>query len=114
MVLALFQLLIMLFLTLFFTTLFTFAMTKVEPKDAQILELVMNLIRYLPALVIIFLALPSLVAGIALIARQKWGMILALIMGCLNILSFPFGTALGVYTIWIYSEDKRQSKASPA
>jgi len=108
------QLLLMLFLGMFLTTIFTFAMSQAEPKDVPILELVMNIVRYIPAIVIIFLSLPALIAGIGLLAKQKWAMILALIMGCLNIFSFPIGTALGIYTIWVYAEEHRLSKVSPA
>jgi hypothetical protein len=108
------QLLVMLFLNMFFATIFTFAMSEVEPKDQRILELVMSIIRYIPVLVIIFMALPAIAAGIGLLAKQKWAMILALIIGCLNLFSFPFGTALGIYTIWVYAEDQRQSKVIPA
>jgi len=111
---ASFQLLLMLFLGMFLSTIFTFAMSQAEPKDVPILELVMNIVRYIPAIVIIFLALPALVAGIGLLAKRKWAMILALIIGCLNIFSFPLGTALGIYTIWVYAEDHRQSKVSPS
>jgi hypothetical protein len=113
-VLATFQLMLMLFLSMFFTTIFTFAMSEAEPKDGRVLELVMNVVRYIPAFVIIFLALPALVAGIGLLAKQKWAMILALIMGCLNIFSFPVGTAIGIYTIWVYAEEQRRSKVSQA
>ena len=108
------QLIVMLFLNLFFNTIFTFALSQAEPKDAQVLELVLSVVRYIPVLVIIFLALPALVAGIGLLARQKWSMILALIIGCLNIFSFPVGTAIGIYTIWVYAEEHRLSKVSPA
>jgi len=109
-----FQLLLMLLLGMFLSTIFMFAMSQAEPKDVPILELVMNIVRYIPALVIIFLSLPALIAGIGLLAKQKWAMILALIMGCLNIFSFPIGTALGIYTIWVYAEEHRLSKVSPA
>lgn len=113
-VFASFQLLVMLFLGMFLSTIFTFVISQAEPKDVPILQMVMNIVRYIPALVIIFLALPALIAGIGLLAKQKWAMILALIIGCLNIFSFPVGTALGVYTIWVYAEEHRQSKVSPA
>ena len=40
-------------------------------------------------------------AGVGLLQRAPWARILALIMGFLSLLSFPFGTALGIYTIWV-------------
>jgi len=113
-VFASFQLLVMLFLGMFLSTIFAFAISQAEPKDVPILQMVMNIVRYIPALVIIFLSLPALIAGIGLLAKQKWAMILSLIVGCLNIFSFPVGTALGIFTIWVYAEEHRLSKVSPA
>jgi hypothetical protein len=109
-----FQLLLMVFLGLFFTTIFTFAISQAEPDQVKVLEMILSIIRYVPIVIIVFISFPSLAAGIGLLAKQKWAMILALIMGCFNLLSFPFGTALGIYTIWVYAEDNRMSKLSHA
>jgi len=70
---ASFQLLLMLFLGMFYPPSLTFAMSQAEPKDVPILELVMNIVRYIPAIVIIFLAFARLVAGIGLLAKRKVG-----------------------------------------
>jgi hypothetical protein len=43
----------------------------------------------------------GIVAGVGLLQRAPWGRILALIMGFISLISFPFGTALGIYTIWV-------------
>ena len=40
-------------------------------------------------------------AGVGLLQRAPWARILALVMGFISLLSFPFGTALGIYTIWV-------------
>jgi hypothetical protein len=37
----------------------------------------------------------------ALFQRQPWARMLGLIIGFLALLRFPFGTALGIYTIWV-------------
>ena len=66
------------------------------------------------ALIILF-AIPSIVGGVGLLHGRKWALTLLLILGCFKLLSFPIGTALGVYTIWIYAEDnkpKDQSKTN--
>jgi hypothetical protein len=36
-----------------------------------------------------------------LLERQSWGRILAIIGGILSLWHIPFGTALGVYTLWV-------------
>jgi len=40
-------------------------------------------------------------AGIGLLQRAPWARILALVIAFLSLISFPFGTALGIYTIWV-------------
>lgn len=47
------------------------------------------------------MALPGLLAGYGLLKRKQWGRILALVIGILNLVNFPFGTAVGVYTLWV-------------
>ena len=62
------------------------------------------------SILIVFFALPTLIAAFGLLTKKSWGVTFALIVGCIKLFSFPIGTALGVYSIWIYSEDVRVSK----
>jgi hypothetical protein len=75
----------------------------------MIVMLVSKILKVLPAIIIFFFSLPTIVAGIGLLYKQHWALILALILGCFKLFSFPFGTALGVYTIWIYAEDTKRA-----
>jgi hypothetical protein len=50
---------------------------------------------------LIVISLPGILAGAGLLKLRPWGRIAAIIVGVLHILSFPFGTALGVYTLWV-------------
>ena len=43
----------------------------------------------------------SLITGFGLLERQSWGRPLALVMAFIALLNVPFGTALGVYTLWV-------------
>lgn len=43
----------------------------------------------------------ELLAAWALMERQPWARMLILVLGFLAVLRFPFGTALGIYTIWV-------------
>ena len=52
----------------------------------------------------IFLAvtsLPGIIGGFGLLKKKSWARILLIILGCLNLLNVPLGTALGVYTLWV-------------
>lgn len=52
------------------------------------------------------ISLPGLIGGIGLLKRKPWGRILALVVGCINLLNVPVGTALGVYTIWVLTSEE--------
>ena len=46
-------------------------------------------------------AVLELVTAWGLFERRSWARILALVLGFLALLHFPFGTALGIYTLWV-------------
>ncbi|HEY6825855.1 MAG TPA: hypothetical protein VI259_03295 [Gemmatimonadaceae bacterium] len=43
----------------------------------------------------------SLVAGWGLLTLRPWARVLTIVLGILSLFSFPFGTILGVYTLWV-------------
>ena len=47
------------------------------------------------------LALPGILAGYGLLKRRKWGQLLGMVVGLLNLLCFPLGTAIGAYTLFV-------------
>ncbi|HCM76775.1 MAG TPA: hypothetical protein DIS90_10360 [Cytophagales bacterium] len=104
------QMVILFGLSMFVSTILALIAQNVEPDEVIILELVTKIIQFLPATIVIFFSLPTIIAGIGILYKQKWAMILALIMGCFKLFSFPIGTALGVYTIWVYAEDSKHNK----
>ncbi len=55
-------------------------------------------------ILLLVICLPGLVGGIGLLRRRRWSRLVLIIVGALNILNFPFGTALGVYTIWVLTK----------
>src|SRR5438067_9815292 len=46
-------------------------------------------------------AVLGLMAGWGLLERQPWARMLAIVLGIFNLLHVPFGTALGIYTLWV-------------
>jgi hypothetical protein len=41
--------------------------------------------------------------------RQPWARVLAIVVACLALIRIPFGTALGIYTLWVLApEDSRR------
>ena len=49
----------------------------------------------------VLFGLVDILVGWALLQREEWGRMLAIVMGVITILSFPVGTALGIYTLII-------------
>lgn len=52
----------------------------------------------------LIISLPSLLAGYGLLRRREWGRILAFIMSIIDLFSFPIGTAVGGYTLWVLTK----------
>ena len=46
-------------------------------------------------------AIAGLIAGIGLMAHSPWARMLAIVVGCITLIHFPLGTALGIYTLWV-------------
>ena len=90
---------------------FSIALDKADPDDRVVIDMILSLVQFLPYVIVIFISLPTLIAGIGLLTHQPWALLLALIMGCLKLFSFPIGTAIGVYAIWIYAEDLKLNAA---
>lgn len=43
----------------------------------------------------------GIIAGWGLHERQPWARMLAIVVGCFSLLQIPFGTVLGIYTLWV-------------
>jgi hypothetical protein len=109
---AAFTVLGMLLINALLSLIFSFVFEEVNQKEQELIEFVMAIVAYLPVFIILFIVLPTFIAGVGLLTRQSWAVILSLIVGCLKLFSFPIGTAMGVYAIWIFSEDQKLSRAS--
>jgi hypothetical protein len=43
----------------------------------------------------------GIATGIGLLQRQDWGRLLGIVLGVISLINVPFGTALGIYTLWV-------------
>jgi hypothetical protein len=61
-------------------------------------------------------AVLGVITGWGLLKRQSWARMLAIVFGCVSLLDVPFGTALGIYTLWVLlpakSEEEYRQMAS--
>jgi hypothetical protein len=51
--------------------------------------------------VALLLSVPSIIAGVGLLKFRPWARILTIVLSILELLNVPFGTALGVYGLWV-------------
>jgi Ni,Fe-hydrogenase I cytochrome b subunit len=63
-------------------------------------QFVLAIIAKVLVVFMVVLSLPGIIAGIGLFKRKEWARILALIISVLDLVNFPIGTAIGVYSIW--------------
>jgi hypothetical protein len=52
-------------------------------------------------LVVLVTAIPSLVIGIGLLRCASWSRIAGIVLSAVHLLNVPFGTALGIYGLWV-------------
>lgn len=98
----------MLFLSFLFSLIFPLIFEHAHLDDQWVLVWVLPFLKAFAVIVILLVAIPSIIGGWGMLAEKKWAMVLILVLGCLKLFSFPFGTALGIYTIWVYAEDHKQ------
>lgn len=64
--------------------------------------------------VLVALGIPSLIAGVGLLKQKDWARTLAIVLAVLALASFPFGTAAGVYTLWVLTHKETEQLLSTA
>jgi hypothetical protein len=62
----------------------------------------------------VLLSIPGLIGGIFLLKHRPWARILVLVLGFLNLIEIPIGTALGIYTIWTLLKDETVDLFTPS
>jgi len=82
--------------------------------DAAIALPIIGLLGGAIAFFLLLLSVPSIVAGIGLLNFKPWSRTLAIVVSALHLLSIPFGTALGIYGLWVlFSQESLQFFARP-
>jgi hypothetical protein len=69
--------------------------------DAAFVVPMMGAIGSFVLIVILALSIPGIIAGVGLLSYRPWARILTIVLSILDLVSFPFGTALGIYGLWV-------------
>ena len=72
-----------------------------EPEALRIGSVLMRVVVG----IVVALAIPGIIGGIALLRRQRWGRIVVMVVSIFDLIDIPFGTALGVYSLWVLLHD---------
>ncbi|MEQ9577012.1 MAG: hypothetical protein RIH33_03680 [Marinoscillum sp.] len=104
------HILIFAFISLLANTLLPFILAEIGDNSEETMLLVngiMLLIRSVMFVLFVIVPLPSIIGGIAQLNNKQWGLTTMMVSGCLSLFNIPIGTALGIYTIWVYLENKK-------
>jgi len=75
---------------------------------------VMSLIGGFAGAFMLVMALPNFICGLGLLRNWGgWVIILAVVLGFINLFHVPFGTALAFYTFWVAYKLYKASDAQP-
>ncbi|MGD0438615.1 MAG: hypothetical protein ABSB86_19310 [Bryobacteraceae bacterium] len=85
-------------------------------EDAATAIPVLGAIGAFVFILLLILSLPGLIGGFGLMQFKPWARILVIILSVFELLSVPFGTALGIYGLWVLlnTEAERLFQGPPA
>ena len=93
-----FSALMLLFLVPFFLLLMP--VIGSDPTAPPEIKVIFGLFGLFFLMLAVVFGVPPLLAGYAILKRRRWGRTAGIVAACLAAISFPFGTALCVYTLW--------------
>ncbi|MBL7873991.1 MAG: hypothetical protein JNM78_20430 [Cyclobacteriaceae bacterium] len=102
------QILGMVIVTAFISILIPFIMDEAGPEAQWFFVWVIPFIKFIAVGIVLLFSIPSMIGGIALLNKKDWALTLLLVLGCFKLFSFPIGTAIGIYTIWVYAENHKR------
>ncbi len=103
------QIIGLIFVSAFMSFVIPFIMEEAGPDAEWVFVWLVPFIRIIAVLVILFISIPSIIGGIGLLNNKSWSLTLLLVLGCFKLFSFPIGTAIGIYTIYVYSQNNKIS-----
>jgi len=69
--------------------------------DAAVAVPILGAIGSIILIVLLVLSVPAIIAGAGLLSFRQWARVLTIVLSILDLANFPFGTALGVYGLWV-------------
>ena len=82
-------------------------------RDAAAGAGMFGLIGGMIGLFLFVMAAPSIIAGWGLMKYASWARIVTIIVSALHLMSVPFGTALGIYGLWVLLKPETEALLRP-
>src|SRR3954453_15850445 len=92
--------LLSMFFLVFFQHMLPFILSQPQHGGGPPPEVIFGFMRPMMHIVSILMlckAAFGIVAGVGLLQRAEWSRMLAIVVGCISLISMPFGTAIGIY-----------------
>lgn len=72
-----------------------------DGEDAAIALPILGITGGLVTAFLLVFSLPGLATGFGLLMFKPWARILGIVLSALQLLGFPVGTAIGIYSLWV-------------
>ena len=79
-----------------------------NPDALHVAVPVLGIIGMVVCVIILLVSLPGIILGAGLLKLQPWARILGIVLSALNLLNVPFGTALGIYGLWVLLQQETE------
>jgi hypothetical protein len=77
------------------------AVVNMSDRSSDLPAPLLGIIGGVIFILLLVLSLPGLIIGIGLVQFRPWARIAGIIVSALDLLGFPFHTALGIYGLWV-------------
>ncbi len=75
---------------------------------------IMSMMGIFASFMMLLVALPAIIAGLGLLKHKNWGRMLAIVLGVFNLMNFPLGTAVAIYTFYVLFQNDANDFFMPA
>ncbi len=77
-----------------------------QSEDALLAVSILSLLAIFVSILILVLSAPSVIIGVGLLKFSAWARVLGIVLSILHLISFPIGTALGAYGLWVLLNER--------
>jgi hypothetical protein len=82
-----------------------------NPQDADAWHVAIPILGIIGTVIfalVLLLSLPGIIAGAGLLKFRPWARVLTIVISALDLPMVPFGTALGIYGLWVLLQQQTE------